>query len=124
MLFPAGAIGAREPDWTPGPRQRIAASRHCCALLAIEVNLSLFFFNLLPIPPLDGSRVVRNMLPYNAVQQYDRIGGWISWVLMIVVGGFILRLLVGPSIGLIFSVPDLESFEQRTPSRSPPATME
>ncbi|MGD0154982.1 MAG: site-2 protease family protein [Terracidiphilus sp.] len=73
------------------------------ALLAIEVNLSLFFFNLLPIPPLDGSRVVRNMLPYNVVQQYDRIGGWISWVLMILVGGFILRLLVGPSIGLIFT---------------------
>ncbi len=73
------------------------------ALLAIEVNLSLFFFNLLPIPPLDGSRVVRNMLPYNAVQVYDRIGGWISWVLMIVVGSVILRLLVGPSIGLIFA---------------------
>ena len=74
------------------------------ALLAIEVNLSLFFFNLLPIPPLDGSRVVRNMLPYNLVQQYDRIGGWISWILMIVVGSFILRLLIGPSIGLIFSL--------------------
>lgn len=74
------------------------------ALLAIEVNLSLFFFNLLPIPPLDGSRLVRNMLPYNAVQQYDRIGGWISLVLMFVVGSVILRLLVGPSIGLIFSV--------------------
>ena len=74
------------------------------ALLAIEVNLSLFFFNLLPIPPLDGSRVVRNMLPYNAVQPIDRIGIWISYLLMIVVGGFILRLLVGPSIGLIFTV--------------------
>ena len=74
------------------------------ALLAIEVNLSLFFFNLLPIPPLDGSHFVRNMLPYNLVQQYDRIGGWISWILMIVVGSFILRLLVGPSIGLIFSI--------------------
>ena len=74
------------------------------ALFAIEVNLSLFFFNLLPIPPLDGSRVVRNMLPYNLVQQYDRIGGWISWILMIVVGSFILRLLIGPSIGLIFSL--------------------
>jgi Zn-dependent protease len=74
------------------------------ALLAIEVNLSLFFFNLLPIPPLDGSRVLRNALPYNAVQQYDRIGGWISWLLMIVVGSVILRLLVGPSIRLIFSI--------------------
>ncbi len=74
------------------------------ALLAIEVNLSLFFFNLLPIPPLDGSHIVRNMLPYNLVQQYDRIGGWISWLLMIVVGSILLRLLVGPSIGLIFSL--------------------
>ncbi|SPE18230.1 Peptidase, M50B family [Candidatus Sulfotelmatomonas gaucii] len=73
------------------------------ALLAIEVNLSLFFFNLLPFPPLDGSRVLRNMLPYGAVQVFDRINIWISYLLMIVVGGFILRLLIGPSLGLIFT---------------------
>jgi Zn-dependent protease len=71
--------------------------------LAILINLSLFFFNLLPIPPLDGSRVVRNMLPYNAVQQYDRIGGWISYILMIFVGGFVLRLLLTPALILVFS---------------------
>jgi Zn-dependent protease len=71
--------------------------------LAILINLSLFFFNLLPIPPLDGSRVVRNMLPYNAVQQYDRIGGWISYLLMIFVGGFVLRLLLTPALTLVFS---------------------
>jgi Zn-dependent protease len=71
--------------------------------LAILINLSLFFFNLLPIPPLDGSRVVRNMLPYNAAQQYDRIGGWISYVLMIFVGGFVLRLLLTPALVLVFS---------------------
>ncbi|MGA3333079.1 MAG: site-2 protease family protein [Terracidiphilus sp.] len=72
--------------------------------LAILINLSLFFFNLLPIPPLDGSRVVRNMLPYNAVQQYDRIGGWISYLLMIFVGGFVLRLLLTPALVLVFSL--------------------
>lgn len=72
------------------------------AHIAILINLSLFFFNLLPIPPLDGSHIVRNMLPYNALQYYDRLGGWISWILMILVGGFILRLLLGPALGVVY----------------------
>ncbi len=83
------------------------AQAHPVALLlslAILINLSLFFFNLLPIPPLDGSRVVRNMLPYNAVQVYDRIGGWMSYLLMIFVGGYVLRLLLVPALVLIFSL--------------------
>ena len=72
--------------------------------LGILINLSLFFFNLLPIPPLDGSRVVRNMLPYHAVQSYDRISGWISYLLMIFVGGYVLRLLLTPALVLVFSL--------------------
>ena len=70
--------------------------------IAILVNLSLFFFNLLPIPPLDGSHLLRNMLPYNAVQTYDRIPIWVSYLLMIFVGGFILRLLLFPALGMIY----------------------
>ncbi|MGC9222998.1 MAG: site-2 protease family protein [Terracidiphilus sp.] len=72
--------------------------------LAIYINLSLLFFNLLPIPPLDGSRVVRNLLPYNAVRVYDRIGGWMSYLLMIFVGGFVLNLLLTPALAFVFSV--------------------
>jgi len=71
--------------------------------LAILINLSLFIFNLLPIPPLDGSHFVRNALPYNAVQVYDRIGGWISYLLMIFVGGFILRALLFPALRLVLA---------------------
>jgi Zn-dependent protease len=73
--------------------------------LAIQVNLALFIFNLLPIPPLDGSRVVRHMLPYNALESYDRMGIF-SYILMIVIGGPVVGFLLGPAMTLIYSVLD------------------
>ncbi len=74
------------------------------SVLAIEINFSLFFFNLLPVPPLDGSRLLRNILPYNAVQAYDRIPFWVSWLLMIFVGGTVLRILLRPAMTIVFNI--------------------
>ena len=71
-------------------------------ILAIEINVSLFFFNLLPIPPLDGSHLIRNLLPYNAVQVYDRIPIWVSYLFMMLIGGTVLRLLIGPALGVVY----------------------
>ena len=68
--------------------------------LAILVNLALFFFNLLPIPPLDGSRILRNYLPYNWASSFDRIG-ILSYVLMIFLGGPIVRFFLTPTMGLV-----------------------
>jgi Zn-dependent protease len=70
--------------------------------LAILINLSLFCFNLLPIPPLDGSHILRNALPYNAVQVYDRIPFWLSYLLMIFVGRWILSAFLGPAMALTY----------------------
>jgi Zn-dependent protease len=70
-------------------------------IAAVQINLALLFFNLLPIPPLDGSQLLRNVLPYNAVQSYDRIPFWVSWILMIFVGGYIMRLLLIPAFGVV-----------------------
>ena len=81
-------------DFTPQPLVLLCT-------LAILINLSLCIFNLLPIQPLDGSRLMRNMLPYNAVQAYDRIPIWVSYLLMIFIGGTIIRAFVVPAIGMV-----------------------
>jgi Zn-dependent protease len=56
--------------------------------LAFEVNVVLGIFNLIPIPPLDGSRVVGGILPRGAYQVWvsiDRYGMYILIILLILV---------------------------------------
>jgi Zn-dependent protease len=69
--------------------------------LAIQINLALFFFNLLPIPPLDGSHILRHFLPYNLLNYYDRIGMF-GLLLMVLLGGPILGLLLPPAMKVVF----------------------
>jgi Zn-dependent protease len=41
--------------------------------LGVLVNLILAFFNLVPIPPLDGSRILQGLLPWQYAYQYRKI---------------------------------------------------
>ncbi len=62
-----------------------------CALLqvmflyGIVLNLVLAAFNLIPIPPLDGSHVVKHFLPVRWAIAYQRAGTWGFALLMLLV---------------------------------------
>ncbi|MEI4829764.1 site-2 protease family protein [Bacillus sp. FJAT-53711] len=52
----------------------------------IGINIVLFIFNLLPIPPLDGYRVVEDLAPTNVrakMTQYEKYGSIILLILVI-----------------------------------------
>lgn len=62
----------------------------------ILLNLLLFVFNLIPVPPLDGSHILRHFLPYNALQIYDRIGMFGMIFIMLIGGSLIFRIFLYP----------------------------
>ena len=65
----------------------------------ILLNLLLFVFNLIPLPPLDGSHILRHFLPYNALRAYDRIPRFAMLIVMILFGSFIFRIFLTPLHG-------------------------
>ena len=46
------------------------------------MNCGLGLFNLLPIPPLDGSHVMENILPYKISLTYRKIGRYAPYALI------------------------------------------
>jgi Zn-dependent protease len=71
--------------------------------IGVILNLFLAAFNLLPLPPLDGSHIFRHMLPANWVPMYDRLG-IISLFLMLFFGGRIVNVIISPVLGFFFYI--------------------
>ena len=68
---------------------------------AIVINVGLGVFNLIPLPPLDGSKVIKPFLPYNAkvwFENHEQIF-YIIFVVLWIVG--ILSLIISPIINVI-----------------------
>ena len=53
--------------------------------LFVYINLIFMFFNLIPIPPLDGSSVLAVLLPPQYMPQYYKVQQWALPIFMIVV---------------------------------------
>ena len=83
----------------------LAASASILQLMlvyGILINLVLAFFNLIPIPPLDGSHVAKYLLPPAWALRYEQFGryGLIALMMLVMVGGGIMRGFFAPILFL------------------------
>ena len=62
--------------------------------LILIYNINFAIFNMLPIPPLDGSQILRNLLPYELAIRYRELERY-SFIILII-------FLMTPILGMIF----------------------
>ena len=71
------------------------------AQAGILVNLVMWAFNLFPLPPLDGGRILVGLLPWKQAQTVSRIEPWGFFIVMgLVIAGVVGSLWLRPLMAL------------------------
>ncbi len=71
----------------------------------ILVNVVMFVFNLFPLPPLDGGRILVGLLPYKQAVLVSRIEPWGFFVVMaLVLAGVLTTLWMRPLMALTYGL--------------------
>jgi Zn-dependent protease len=64
------------------------------AVSVVFINILLAIFNLIPIPPLDGSKIFAQLLPYNLAIAYERARAMLEHNIFLAFGIVIIFILV------------------------------
>ena len=72
--------------------------------LIIIYNINFAIFNMLPIPPLDGSHILRNLLPYELARQYEYLERYSFIFLIIIIATPVLSYVFVPLQRFIYGI--------------------
>lgn len=73
--------------------------------LAVTINLALGFFNLLPVPPLDGSKILMGILPPSFDRYIRKLEGPYGMVLLLVLAYTgLLWAIIGPLVRTAYGI--------------------
>ncbi len=75
----------------------LAPLLYMCAA-GVQVNIALGIFNMLPVPPLDGSNVLAAFLPPHLAMRYQGFGRWGFLLLIVLAVAGVLGRLIGPPV--------------------------
>ena len=73
-------------------------------LYTITINIGLGVFNLIPLPPLDGEKIFRGILPYRAVEWLDKNESILQLIFMLLWIFGLLSYIVTPIVSAISGV--------------------
>ncbi|MFA6384628.1 MAG: site-2 protease family protein [Candidatus Omnitrophota bacterium] len=70
----------------------------------IMINVVLALFNLFPIPPLDGSRIVMGFLPRDLAYQYAKIEPFGFFIIMALLWANVLDIFLWPAVSVVTNI--------------------
>ena len=74
----------------------------------VLVNVVMFVFNLFPLPPLDGGRILVGLLPYRQAVWVSRVEPWGFFIVMgLVIAGVLSSLWMQPLMALTYGLLNL-----------------
>lgn len=71
----------------------------------VLVNVVMFVFNLFPLPPLDGGRILVGLLPPRPAELLSRVEPWGFFIVMaLILTGIVSALWMRPLMGLTYGL--------------------